>query len=919
MGQNTPARAATVGELVSLRSPGQSSRRYLAIQTPQVIYSARINQTFTDLNTVAELTYDTGSGTLANVLEGMTLYIGSSAGARDKGIVRIRKVPTSLLLYIAETSVNDVQFSNNDYLTVVNLMPPYPRDLRVPGGVPHMDFDLQFGTIAANLPMPILGPIAAVINLELDPCGNYIPFDFTPPDPSESFSAFDADVVSFLFSCPGAASTAGLATTTPTFTIDTPGEYRWSCMVSDENGLRQIGYRWLFVNPENPIYNAEDPEGDTDSGQFSFEVEAYQGVTVDDIPERAMVVMYEIGYYDQAEETLGPIEGYENVKCVGWIEDESIEKDPETGLVRFRVQGPAFWLEQIRAFPFGVVDVSGSPTSWIEIKELTVDKGLSRLLTWYTNAAQIMDCRLTGNTNRVQSVIGAGSTLWEQITSIGRNYLFANPVCNQFGQLFIEVDSRFISSVDRDALPVIMDIEASDIVRGSLVIERRTIGKKSMIELGGIGPFDGSIVQPYFSRAPGDAPKIYGPMDAPTAYIFNDQDDCNFKAGCMLAIENNEYDSISFELAHNNPFISIAPAQYLTMTIQAGETPRGVELLDVRLIPRRISPKRDRDTGAVQMAITCEVDVIGVSGQTYYPRQPPQDNLMDGFGDFGFSDFPAFDDFFPGLIPPPLDLGVCEDDVPNGPFTLNWSKRVLYGSSDADADRTAEAYFPCTLRANSSVNDSILLPDLHFYNGAEANTVLTAIKAGANVLTIDNDGGVISGIGEIEIDGFRIVLAHGTGGETWHPLQDGSPAPALGSLIIESGNMMNPSQTYDFTGLTPGNWYVLRVTASVNINPITFTVDGHGPVGNGGTEITFDGENYDNAGRPSESFGFCDSEGGIHFRDYRLLFLASKDSYTVAPTATTVFGGIKISIFNATIFYPRVTAMGNSQLFNVCP
>ena len=131
MGNNIAARAVTAGELISLRSPGQSSKRFIAIQTPNVIYSARINQTFSSLDSVAELIYDGGSGTLADVLEGMTLYIGISPGAKDKGIVRIRKVPTATVFYIAETS--DVQFAENDYLTVVNLMPPYPRDIRIPG------------------------------------------------------------------------------------------------------------------------------------------------------------------------------------------------------------------------------------------------------------------------------------------------------------------------------------------------------------------------------------------------------------------------------------------------------------------------------------------------------------------------------------------------------------------------------------------------------------------------------------------------------------------------------------------------------------------------------------------------------------------------------------------------------------------
>ena len=922
MGNNIAARAVTAGELISLRSPGQSSKRFIAIQTPNVIYSARINQTFSSLDSAAELIYDGGSGTLADVLEGMTLYIGTSSGAKDKGIVRIRKVPTATVFYIAETS--DVQFAENDYLTVVNLMPPYPRDIRIPGGIPHVDFDLLFGTVRTNLPMPILGPIASVIELEIDASGNYVPYVFTPPLPTNSFSPYGATISSYLFACPDAASTADLTTTTPTFTIDAPGIYMWSCQVTDSNGNSQTGYRWIFADPASPIFNADDPEGDFSSGQFSFNVEAYENTTIGEVAERAMVVMYEKSYYDQTEETLGPIAGYENIKCVGWIEDESIDRDPETGVVRFTVQGPAFWLQQIRAFPFGVADTSSAPTTWTEVEGLTVDKALARLLTWYSTASKIMDCNLTDNTNRVQSVIAAGTNLWEQINSIANTYLFANAICNQYGQMYIEIDSQYLPSATRDALPVVMDIQYSDLVRGSLNFERNTISKKSQIELGGLGPYDGTIANPYFSRAPGTAPKTYGGMEVPNAYIFDDQADCNFKAGCMLAVANNDYLSISFTLAHNNPFISIAPLQYITFTVAAGDTPRGIALTAARLIPRSVSQKRNKESGEVQTVVSCEIDTEYngvIDGITYYPPQPPQDNLMPGFGDIGFDDFPPLDVAFPPLVPPPLDLG-DGSDVDNGPYTIYWNKGSLNGADAAAEDRTAEAYFPCIIRPDSFANQSSLITRFSVYDPATwGDVTLTAIRNGADVLSIPYTGGVISGVSAVEIDGFRLVLDYGIFGDGFHPLQENSLFCHQGSYVSETGSIATGGSK-PLGGLTPGNWYILRAIGAALADNL-YTIDGIGPIGHvlqagssGYIDVTYNGINYANGNRPEGSFGFVVQAS---IRTYGLLLYAAKSSYTIAMAETTGFGGMRLAAYDATIYYPNVIFLAEGTLFNVSP
>ena len=87
------AREITAPELALLRGDGHWSKLYLAIYKPNTVYTARLNGVPSSNDRAYEITYDGGSGTLSDVKVGMTLYVGSVAGAYDLGMCRIRKTP----------------------------------------------------------------------------------------------------------------------------------------------------------------------------------------------------------------------------------------------------------------------------------------------------------------------------------------------------------------------------------------------------------------------------------------------------------------------------------------------------------------------------------------------------------------------------------------------------------------------------------------------------------------------------------------------------------------------------------------------------------------------------------------------------------------------------------------------------------
>ena len=77
----------TAGELTLLRTQPQRSKLYLSIFEPQTVFQARVNDAGAAKGDMV-ITYDAvTTGTYLDILGGMTVWVGSTAGARDKGSI----------------------------------------------------------------------------------------------------------------------------------------------------------------------------------------------------------------------------------------------------------------------------------------------------------------------------------------------------------------------------------------------------------------------------------------------------------------------------------------------------------------------------------------------------------------------------------------------------------------------------------------------------------------------------------------------------------------------------------------------------------------------------------------------------------------------------------------------------------------
>ncbi|HSW62704.1 MAG TPA: hypothetical protein VLH56_05255 [Dissulfurispiraceae bacterium] len=695
-------RAVTSGELGQLRLPS-ASELCLAIWKPAVVFSCRVNGAPSSNDGILQLTYDGATGTYTDVQPGMTCYVGTSAGAYNKGMVRIRKALSATVLYIGETS--EIQFEDNDYLTVVEEFGLWARHIRRFGDewrIDAVDYTDQHNNYA---PVVNIGPIAAV----LWKAGNEVSFS---PDASGSW-VVGGSITSYSHGSNGASAIADGGTAQPTITYDAAGQYLRSCTVQAATGRIDTGYRYVFVfdNANPPITQfalTQPPMGSRDDGGWSFAVRMYDEAALADVRDRALCVLFT----KDTPTAMGEDGNHANILAVGWIGGESIEYNSQYGTVNFTVYGAHYWLANMTAFPAGLKDTTGTPTSWLRMNTLTVDKALWHFLHWRCTASNILDIRVTGDTRRLSATEASLGGLWEQMITIS-GAILAKPACDRFGRLYVEIPANLTSIADRAGIPIVMTLTGAD-WRDTLRIERRTRGEVGQIEIGGIA-WTGLVATPLFARSPGKVMGRHGAVEKPfDTLALADQDQCVQLAGLIMGQRNNPYPVVSFTLAQDNRFIDICPLQYLHLDVEAGDTPRGLAL-SLNVIPNRVTIQYENGSISVEVEAEGETDGTAFPAVPYTPPSSPQDNSTDPFepGLPGFDPLPPPNSWFPPYIPPGGDGGLDPE-----PSCLDLNAPANYGGrlwfdpasliSNDPAKTNSLALKPCTLRPSAAVNKSYI-------------------------------------------------------------------------------------------------------------------------------------------------------------------------------------------------------------------
>ena len=671
----TMPRAITSPELALLRKNGQWSRLYLAVHVPKSIYTARLAALPSSDDMVAEITYTSGSGTLGNVRAGMTMYIGTSAGAHDLGMVRIRKSPVAGTFYIGE--ISKIDWQSSAYLTVVEDYDLWARHIKMSGDDVLMDYDVTYSNQHTVFnPVPVLGAHRVV---KLTGASVNVTLGADTANGQASW-VFDSTISSYSWTVPDAIGVTGGTTANPVATFNSVGWHACYCTVTSAAGASKTGMRWVYIydddNMPTSVFEMSDYIEDYQTGGVSCSVTLYDDASLSELRERSLVILFSDDYYgegdDVTNQSIGQVTHCENIRLIGRIGDEQIDYNEQFGTVSVSIYNHQYWLSKIAVTPFNMVIGQNTPSTWNEMSKLNVDRGIWHVLEWRCNATMIMDVTKSGNALYSPSMDANSGTIWEMINDFISKKLLGYVCVDQFGRLFIETEPQMLNDTDRAGIPTVMTITKNDI-QNSVIVDTIKVSDIGTVDLSSnyIDQFGGSALT-YFSLSPGHISNEYGSYYINDLILAGSQSDCNQKAGLLYGWKTGEYKNINIHLSANNNMVSCFPKQYVVFSIEATDSPRGLSET-LNCIPRRRSILFDNSTGAWDIQIEIEPETFEQNAVAYIP--PAGDDISIPPAPPLFPPLPGYLPVFPSDVtgsdaPPVVVIGDDENGIL---YTLNFN------------------------------------------------------------------------------------------------------------------------------------------------------------------------------------------------------------------------------------------------------
>jgi len=618
----------TAAQLVTVRDSNQHTELYIAKYTPQIVFQAQINDAGITKG-ARTIPYDTVSnGSYLGVVEGQTLYVGSTIGGDDIGRVRVRSI-TSGTVTVAQD--NDIHYANDLYITIKDFhefWPVFPRNIANTGTLTYSfykDYDIELDDENTNFdPVVIMGPNFG---------GFYDTFPNIYFTATGSYTVDGSTISSYSWTFPSGCSPSSSSSGTPgNVSFPRAGMYTVKCTVTASNGKSATGYRHIslldrYTGSYLPMTDStfEDLDGEWGSG-YILKIKVRN--RSNEFKDGDLVVLFAEDYYDFTKQSFGGYPGREHVVFAGYISSIKTKFnafDSESDIV---IKGIAAYMTNKEMFTLEMYDTPGTPADWSEINNMTINKMLNHFFRWHTTLLQVADFVhiTTGEgayrDNWVQTSKGEISNI---IGDFLKNRVMGAFSSDRQGSCFAEVDYQMILTGSRPA--AVMSFSNSDWV-GDPNFTERIEQPVAGVLLGGQAydppTYTGTA---FLSRAPGELQTYVGKSESVSGLSVTSQDNINDLAGLYYAKVNSRVAEINLELANNMRNIDIAKQEFYNFTIPANYTYRfGSYAATARVLPRKIGYKWENFT--LKTTISFEVETSGPPGDTIIiPVDVPDDGV----------------------------------------------------------------------------------------------------------------------------------------------------------------------------------------------------------------------------------------------------------------------------------------------------
>ncbi len=616
---------------------------FLVVQKSVSVFTARVNGTPSD--PFVDIIFDGGAtGTISSIgtsgapIEGNTLCVGSSAGARDKGVVRVRSWtpasatdPTTGTLKIAESDRVGAQIVNDDFLTIKldwRLWDKVPRiDATDPNNIIFFeDFDVIYDQQTVNwLPMALAGPPAAAFLEAGQAQVSFIGDRSYALAPGASLS-------SFLWTAHGSSeltsTSQGTEASPVVFTYQNAGQHLVSLKVTDSNGQTATNYTWAFIidpaSAADVAYTKFDAINDSfqafqGGGNCNFVVHGVADIT--QFPAESQILHIARGTLTTATATWP---NRSNILYNGFIIGNSISQDPIIKTTSFRTVTIDGLMKNLSIYPVRLED-SSNPQNWTQAKDLTVDRVLSFLAHWRSTLSLMTSVVEFGYTAELKAQDFNNTTLFAMFKALMAD-AWGLPVSDHQSVLHLIRDFNLMVTAERAAQTTRKTLHKGIWIGVVDVTERQEYERPTRkVKWSGIFyPGDEAAAVPLFSEAPGDVQDTWGNESAKGAFILTTQADLNTRTGFGFFRQNQQYPTITIRFLNDGSF-SVAPQDIFPVVIEATDNNRGLSL-STDLIVRQIRRTYNHDGGFFQTDVSFEpsVALTVAAGVTIdMPVEPP--------------------------------------------------------------------------------------------------------------------------------------------------------------------------------------------------------------------------------------------------------------------------------------------------------
>ncbi len=628
-----------------LRQFPQTVRRYLSPAPRTAVFAARVSSGTIQRDAfsggVVAIPYDTVTlGAYTDVIAGMTLDIGTTAGGAERGRVRVRSANSGQLL-IGEKGLT---LAAGDYLTVRNefrLWQVKPRryedyaDAAYPTSFTEFhDYDVVYSSQNSAIP----------------PKANITAGNFAPAQPAgfvdagqdyRSVTLSSADSITL---APGAAIlsrawniadgtlVSGTLSSTQ-ITVRFPVGFRYVTLtVTDSNGASSLMRLPLWVHARNgvspsdhmPLVEFIVTRDETRAGggrELRFEIFGSADASL--LPEGSAIC-----YWEEAAFGDDPAPAPYRGQFLGWATRDAVLFRLYRSRYTLEVSGAAGWLERTGSFAQTLLDPGATPTQWHEMQQITIDRAAHYALRAYSNALSLVNFFTSGISDEAASISLSKRSLWGQLAELVRGY-FGTVGSDSLGGIWLRQHHSYTSAAEQaGTTPVISLTNADWRDAQGLLLPAEKSDPFGLVEAEGT-LYIGGISFPLASRARAGAG--VGRAAAPHQLVSS-QSALNQRAGRHLARLNNPRPAVTLRLLGN--LDAVEPCWNEPIRISgAGENVRGMTLSDARFLLTSVSVAHANAPGTPARTVTwtLEATTSGADGITLDlpdsvttpPRPPP--------------------------------------------------------------------------------------------------------------------------------------------------------------------------------------------------------------------------------------------------------------------------------------------------------